>query len=195
MNKCGVSGSTEKWLCQFPRNDLVVLLAIALHYFKSRINWVNKRTSKKEIIKTICDLVNHTRFLKEDHLQDWAHWDNKLTKGEHVGAEFRTPTPQDVRKKGSKILKLPSVRNCFTLTMTNKLVVIINSLKVRKIKKILLYEISLSKLQLPREPLTRGLLPPDPHSVLCPQLNLLNPTPLNKIPAYATDWSRANSRI
>ena len=27
--------------------------------------------------------------------------------------------PQDVRKKGSKILKLPSVRSCFTLAMTN----------------------------------------------------------------------------
>jgi len=26
-------------------------------------------------------------------------------------AEFRTPTPQDVRIKGSKILKLPPVRN------------------------------------------------------------------------------------
>jgi len=49
-------------------------------------------------------------------------------------------------KKGSKILKLPPVRNCFTLAMTNKLdklVVIINSLKVPKIKKILLYEIKL----------------------------------------------------
>ena len=56
-------------------------------------------------------------------------------------AEFRTPKPQDVRKKGSKILKLPPVRNCFTLVMTNKLVVIINSLKVPKIKKMLLYEI------------------------------------------------------
>jgi len=50
------------------------------------------------------------------------------------------PTPQDVRKKGSKILKQPSVRNCFTLAMTNKLVVIINSLKIPKVKKILLYE-------------------------------------------------------
>jgi len=50
------------------------------------------------------------------------------------------PTLQDVRKKSSKILKLPSVRNYFTLAMTNKLVVIINSLKVQKIKKILLYE-------------------------------------------------------
>jgi len=55
-------------------------------------------------------------------------------------AEFRTPTPQDVRKKGSKILKLLSVRNCFTVAMTNKLVVIINSLKVPKIKNSLVYE-------------------------------------------------------
>ena len=43
-------------------------------------------------------------------------------------------------KKGSKILKPLPVRNCFTLAMTNRLVVIINSLKVPKIKKILLYE-------------------------------------------------------
>jgi len=55
-------------------------------------------------------------------------------------AEFRTPNPQDVRKKDSKILKLQPIRNCFTLTMTNKLVVIMNSLKVPKIKKILLYK-------------------------------------------------------
>jgi len=45
------------------------------------------------------------------------------------------PTPQDVQKKGSKILKLPPVRNFFTLTMTNKLVVIINSLKYQKLRK------------------------------------------------------------
>jgi len=51
--------------------------------------------------------------------------------------------------------------------MTNKLVVIINSLKVPKINKTLLYEISCTKLQLPPEPLTRGLTPPDPRS-LCP---------------------------
>jgi hypothetical protein len=49
-------------------------------------------------------------------------------------AEFRMPTPQDVQKKGSKILKLP-VRNCFTLAMTNKLVVIINSIKYQKLRK------------------------------------------------------------
>ena len=89
--------------------------------------------------------------------------------------------PQDVRKKGSKILKLPLVHNCFTLAMTNKLVVIINSLKVPKIKKILLYEMKFlvpnySCLQNPS--LTRGLLPPDPRS-LCPQLNLLNPPEQN----------------
>jgi hypothetical protein len=50
---------------------------------------------------------------------------------------FGRQHPQDVRgEKGSKILKLPPVRDCFTLAMTNKLVVIINSLKVPKIKKI-----------------------------------------------------------
>jgi len=54
--------------------------------------------------------------------------------------EFRTPTPQDVRKKCTKILKLPSVRSSFTIAMTNKLVFIINSLKVPEIKKILPYE-------------------------------------------------------
>jgi len=43
-------------------------------------------------------------------------------------------------KKAVKILKLPPVRNCFTLAMINKLVVIINSLKIPKLKKLLLYE-------------------------------------------------------
>ena len=56
-----------------------------------------------------------------------------------VKTEFRTPTPQDVWKKVSKFLKLPRFAVVFTLAMTNKLVVI-NSLKVPKIKKILLYE-------------------------------------------------------
>ena len=53
--------------------------------------------------------------------------------------EFRAPTPQDVRKNGSKILKLPSIRSCFILAMTNKLVFIINRFKIPKIKKILQY--------------------------------------------------------
>jgi hypothetical protein len=44
-------------------------------------------------------------------------------------AEFRTPAPRDARKIGSGIVKLPPVRNCFTLTKTNKLDVIINTLK------------------------------------------------------------------
>ena len=96
-------------------------------------------------------------------------------------------------KKGSKILKLPPVRNCFTLAMTNKLVVIINSLKVPKIKKIctIRNEISCTKLRLRPEPLTGGVggvatLPRFPFSLFC----LLNwicwiPPP-NKIPRYAT---------
>jgi len=94
------------------------------------------------------------------------------------------PTPQDVWKKDSKILNLPSVRNCFTLAMTNKLVVIINSLKIPKIKKkncIIWNKISCTNLQLLPEPLTRGLPPPDPFlSVLCPQSNLLNTPPPRK---------------
>ena len=106
-------------------------------------------------------------------------------------AEFRTPTPQDVRKKGSKtLIKLPSVRNCFTLGMTDKLVVIINSLKVPKIKKILLYEMKflVSNYSCLQNPMTRGLPPPDPRS-FCPQLNLLTPPLPNKIPWYATGYA------
>ena len=96
-------------------------------------------------------------------------------------AEFPKPAPQDIRKTGSKILKLPPVRNCFTLAMTNKLVVIINSLKLSKIKKILLYEISCTKSQLPPEPLTRGQPPTDPIS-LCPlsSTELVEPPPRTK---------------
>ena len=98
-------------------------------------------------------------------------------------AEFRMPTPQDVRQKGSKVLKLPPVRNCFTLAMTNKLVVIINSLNVPKVKKILLYEM---KFLVPnysclQNPWLGGYRPQIPVlSLLCPQLNLLTPTPRTK---------------
>ena len=51
--------------------------------------------------------------------------------------------------------------------MTNKLVVIINSLKVPKVKKYFTIwnEISCTKSQLPPEPLIRGLPPPDPRSL------------------------------
>ena len=64
--------------------------------------------------------------------------------------------------------------------MTNKLVVIINSLKVPKIKKILLYEM---KFLVPnyiclQNPRLEGYRPQIPVLfVLCPQLNLLNPPP------------------
>jgi len=69
--------------------------------------------------------------------------------------------------------------------MTNKLAVIINSLKVPKIKKVLLYEMEFlvcTKLQLSPEPLTIGLPPPDPRS-LCPlsSAEFVEPPP-NKIP-------------
>jgi hypothetical protein len=92
-------------------------------------------------------------------------------------AEFRTPTPQDVRKKGSKILKLPPVRNCFTLATTNKLVVIINSLKVPKIKKILVCEMKFlaANYSCLQNTWLGGCRPQIPVlSVLCPQLNLVN---------------------
>jgi len=103
-------------------------------------------------------------------------------------AEFRTKTHQDVRKKGSKIRKLLLVRNCFTLAMTNKLVVFINGPKIPKIKKILLYEM---KFLVPnycclQNPWLGVYRPQIPFlSILCPQLNLLNrPPPPNKIPGY-----------
>jgi len=80
-------------------------------------------------------------------------------------------------KKGSKILKLPPVLNCFTLAMTSKLVVVINSLKVPKIKKTLLYEMKflVRNYSCLRNPRLGGYRPRIPVlSVLCPQLNLLN---------------------
>jgi len=109
-------------------------------------------------------------------------------------AEFRTPTPQDVRKKGSKFLKLQPVRICFTSAMTNKLVVIINSLKIPKMKKILPYEMkclvpNYSRLQ---NPWFGGYRPQ------IPVLSVLNwicwTPPPNKIPGYATVCGWANIR-
>ena len=98
-------------------------------------------------------------------------------------AEFRRPTPQDARKKGSKILKLPSVRNCFTLAMTDKLVVIINSLKVPKIKRILLYEM---KFLVPiysclQNPWLVGYRPRSPFPLSWTEF-VEPPPPPNKIP-------------
>jgi hypothetical protein len=72
--------------------------------------------------------------------------------------------------------------------MTNKLVVIINSIKYQKIKIILLYEM---KFLVPnysclQNPCLGGYRPQIPViSVLCPHLNLLN-TPRKKTPGYAT---------
>ena len=78
---------------------------------------------------------------------------------------------------------------CFTSAMTNKLVVIINSLKVPKIKKLLLYEM---KFLVPNYSCLqnhwlggRGLPPPDPRSLFS-VLNWICWTPPNKISGYAT---------
>ena len=72
--------------------------------------------------------------------------------------------------------------------MRNKLVVIINSLTVPKIKKILLYEM---KFLVPnysclQNPCLGGYRPPNPRS-LCPlsSTEFVDPPP-NKIPGYAT---------
>ena len=73
--------------------------------------------------------------------------------------------------------------------MTNKLVVIINSLKVSKIKKILLYEM---KFLVPnysclQNPWLGGYRPQIP--VLCPQLNLLNPPPSPEQNFWVLHWA------
>jgi len=64
--------------------------------------------------------------------------------------------------------------------MTNKWVVIMNSLKVPNIKKILLHEMKflVPKYSCLQNPWLGGYRPQIPFlSVLCPQLNLLNPHP------------------
>ena len=66
--------------------------------------------------------------------------------------------------------------------MTNKMVVILKSLKVPKIKKILLYEMKFFEAiyRCLQNPWLGGLQPPEPFfSVLCPKLYLLN-TPSEK---------------
>ena len=75
------------------------------------------------------------------------------------------------------------VRNCFTFAMTNKLVVIIKSLEVPKIKKMLLFEM---KFLVPnysclQNPWLWGLPPQDPRS-LCPlsSTEFVNPPPRTK---------------
>jgi len=63
------------------RNDLVALLDIALYFFISTENRVNKTTSKKEIVKIMCDSVNQTRFPKEGHLPDLARLGRQIYEG------------------------------------------------------------------------------------------------------------------
>jgi len=98
---------------------------------------------------------------------------------------------QDFRRKGIKILNYLGSQ----LAMTNKLVVIINSLKVPKINKILLYEM---KFLVPnygciQNPWLGGYRPQIPVLfVLCPQLNLMN-LPPKKIPGYATAHSHSGA--
>ena len=72
--------------------------------------------------------------------------------------------------------------------MTNKLVVIISSLKVPKIKKILLYEM---KFLVPNYSCVQnpGLWEYRPQiSFLSPQLNLLNPPPRTKFLGTPLAW-------
>ena len=80
--------------------------------------------------------------------------------------------------------------------MTNKLVVIINNLKVPKNWDFTMWnEISCTKLQLPPEFLTRGLLPPDTRSLcLLSSTEFLEPPLPNKIPGYATDTKDVNKK-
>ena len=70
--------------------------------------------------------------------------------------------------------------------MTNKLVVIINSLKVPKIKKILLYEMKflVPNYRCLQNPRLGGYRPQIP---VLSVLNWICWTPLNNIPGYATD--------
>ena len=90
------------------------------------------------------------------------------------------------------------IRNCFTLAMTNKLVVIINSLKVPKIKKILLYEM---KFLIPnysclQNPWLGGYCPQIPVlSVLCPKRNLLNPSPPPEQNSWVRHWLHVSQEI
>ena len=86
-------------------------------------------------------------------------------------AEFRTPTHQDVRKKCSKILKLPKFAIILHQQWQKK-IGCHHSLKVPKIKKILLYE---KKFLVPnysclQNPWLEGYAPRSPFS-LSPALN------------------------
>ena len=76
--------------------------------------------------------------------------------------------------------------------MTNKLVVIINSVKIPKIKKTLLYEMQflVPNYSCLQNPWLWGLPPPDPCS-LCPlsTIEFVEIPPPWKFPGYATAWN------
>ena len=74
--------------------------------------------------------------------------------------------------------------------MTNKLVVIINSLKVPKIKKIFLYEMKflVQNYSCLQNPWLGGYVPRSPFCLSCPQLNLLNPPPRKKFLGTPLSW-------
>jgi len=99
---------------------------------------------------------------------------------------FGRQHPKMLGKKGSKILKLPPVRICFTFATTNKFVAIINSLKVPKIKKILLYEMKflIQNYGCLQNPWLVGYR--QQNSVFS-VLNWICWTPPKNIPGYATD--------
>ena len=101
--------------------------------------------------------------------------------------EFRMSTPQNIRKKGCKILKLPPVRNCFTFATTNKLVAIINILKVPKIKKILQHEMKflIPNCSCPRTPDNWGTAKKSRFTLSSNEF--VEPPPSTKIRGYATD--------
>ena len=55
--------------------------------FYIKYKWINKSINKK-ITKIIRDSMNHTRFLKEFILLDWARRDNQVTKGDRVECQW-----------------------------------------------------------------------------------------------------------
>jgi len=55
------------------------------------------------MIKTICDSVNHTRFLKEVHLPDWVRRDNKVTKGDRAEVDNAPGHPAHVHDFHSNV--------------------------------------------------------------------------------------------
>jgi len=75
---------------------------------------MNKTVSKKNISKTICDSVNHTRLPKEVLLPDWVRWDNQGKKGDRVDLAsieyLAVCVPEPVWMRGEmKVCYLPGI--------------------------------------------------------------------------------------